>query len=304
VIHGIDIASEQHPDGAAINYEAVVGVLRSMSDPGATPFVFVKLTEGVGYVNPWGLDDVAGFDAAGAFVGGYAFDHPGVTPTAEVAWFRAHTLGGLTVRVVDAETTDGLTGASVAQHVAQVLADDPGDLLYSYPSFLDADLAGEPWGHLLWLADPNHPAGSPSRPCVIQQYGQGTISGIVGQVDMDVWMSTPQALAALFNGVSPVAEGVEMLPKIVTDPTTGGGWVVTADGGVQTVGGAPFLGSLTTHPEWNAGGSNDRAVDAVWFQKPGTTDPAHMGLRIITIDTGGIAHSYDLPASGVYATRP
>ena len=54
---GIDVASHQHPDNAPIDWAAVAAA--------GWAFVIVKATEGVGYVNPFFAQDVAGARAAG-----------------------------------------------------------------------------------------------------------------------------------------------------------------------------------------------------------------------------------------------
>jgi GH25 family lysozyme M1 (1,4-beta-N-acetylmuramidase) len=68
---GIDVASFQHPGGAAINWARVAGA-------GYT-FAAVKGTEGNYYTNPYYAADVTGAKAAGLTVTGYHFAIPNVS---------------------------------------------------------------------------------------------------------------------------------------------------------------------------------------------------------------------------------
>lgn len=67
-INGIDIASYQHPNGAAINWTSVA---RS-----GVEFAYIKATEGTTYVNPYYQSDARAAKAAGLYVGAYAFVRP------------------------------------------------------------------------------------------------------------------------------------------------------------------------------------------------------------------------------------
>jgi GH25 family lysozyme M1 (1,4-beta-N-acetylmuramidase) len=68
---GVDVASYQHPSGAAINWPEVAA-----ADGGAYEFAFVKATEGNYYVNPYATADLAQAHAAGLYVAPYAFANP------------------------------------------------------------------------------------------------------------------------------------------------------------------------------------------------------------------------------------
>jgi len=67
-VQGIDIASYQHPHGAAIDWARVAA--------GRIQFAAVKVTEGTYYRNPHALGDLAGAKAAGISVFAYAFAIP------------------------------------------------------------------------------------------------------------------------------------------------------------------------------------------------------------------------------------
>ncbi|HEY2506857.1 MAG TPA: GH25 family lysozyme [Streptosporangiaceae bacterium] len=65
---GIDVASFQHPDGAAINWGDVAAA--------GYKFAFIKATEGSYYVNPYYAADSAGAQQNGLFAAPYAFGIP------------------------------------------------------------------------------------------------------------------------------------------------------------------------------------------------------------------------------------
>ena len=65
---GVDVASFQHPGGAAIDWPRVAA--------SGVGFAAVKATEGAYYQNPYALTDLAGAEAAGLSVVAYAFAIP------------------------------------------------------------------------------------------------------------------------------------------------------------------------------------------------------------------------------------
>ena len=67
-IEGIDVASVQHPSGAAINWSQVAAAQYK--------FVFIKVTEGSYYANPYYAGDASGAHAAGMLTAPYAFAIP------------------------------------------------------------------------------------------------------------------------------------------------------------------------------------------------------------------------------------
>jgi GH25 family lysozyme M1 (1,4-beta-N-acetylmuramidase) len=77
VVHGIDVASFQHPRGRAIQWTSVAKA--------GYRFAAIKGTEGNYYVNPWGRRDVAEAKAAGLYVSVYHFAVPNVSGGAEQA---------------------------------------------------------------------------------------------------------------------------------------------------------------------------------------------------------------------------
>jgi GH25 family lysozyme M1 (1,4-beta-N-acetylmuramidase) len=67
-VEGIDVASVQHPNGAAISWTQVAQAQYK--------FAFIKVSEGSYYVNPYYAADASGAKAAGMFVAPYAFAIP------------------------------------------------------------------------------------------------------------------------------------------------------------------------------------------------------------------------------------
>ena len=70
-VQGIDVASYQHPGGAAINWGQVASA--------GYRFAFVKATQGTYYTNPYFSGDYAAVAAAGMFRAAYHFADPSVS---------------------------------------------------------------------------------------------------------------------------------------------------------------------------------------------------------------------------------
>ncbi len=88
---------------------------------------------------------------------------------------------------------------SLAAFVAKIRAAYGRDpILYVNAGIYDAYFAGEGDDYKLWIADVRHAAPDFSAPWTLWQYGwHGHVPGIAGEVDLDVFNGTPQALAAL-----------------------------------------------------------------------------------------------------------
>ncbi len=202
--HGVDLASFQH-DGGPIDYQAVVEDLVSRTTGGtpatdfSTPvivFILIKLTESNNYVNQWAGGDALGFAAVQipnviVKVGFYHFVHSSVDQASQHAWVLSNVPAGCNPVIwIDVES-GGLDGQTWEQMGATVNA------LLSYPEFVGAYTNGDglpsvlPWlsahgtnqAKDLWFADPSNLRPEVTR--AITQIGQGTVGGIVGQVDLD-----------------------------------------------------------------------------------------------------------------------
>jgi lysozyme len=178
-IRGVDVASFQHPGGAAIDWKAVkaAGYDRAV----------IKATDGADYVNPFFVTDVLAARAAGLLVAPYHFARMTLPVGREVEWFLAHAgpldlLPGLDVEVMGGMSF-GQVAAWTSTALQMISLERVGCDLYLNRSFRD-QLAqfGSPWGHPLWLAE-----GGADDPAAIEQIGQESVPGIVGPVDVDVW---------------------------------------------------------------------------------------------------------------------
>jgi peptidoglycan hydrolase-like protein with peptidoglycan-binding domain len=140
--------------------------------------VIVKCTEGTTYVNPDCAGDVAEARARGLGVSAYHFFHPELPALAQVGWLGQNLPEGIQLLWCDVETSGGLDPAQVASDAHAFLAAIPNHFVRG--PYLDlselSTLPEAPWGFMLWLADPSHPA-NPQAPCLIQQFGQQSIGG-------------------------------------------------------------------------------------------------------------------------------
>ena len=204
---GIDVSSFQ--DGTPIDYAAV-------AKAGYT-FAYIKVSEGTYYLNPDALKDAQGFQSVGMATGGYLFFKPADVQDEQTSDFVKYyqAIGGWTLPIMlDVETpsTDGW--ATLAKLVGDQRTNLMGATGAQVGMYCDLDfydnLPGCPWGWPIWLADPSH--ATPSKPCLLQQVGQGSVPGIEGSVDLDVWRG-PGAI------VNPGAPGTPVATKPKKGPS-------------------------------------------------------------------------------------
>lgn len=213
---GVDVASFQHPNGAAIDWSQVAA--------SGIGFAAVKATEGAYYQNPYALTDLAGAQAAGLSVVAYAFAIPNGNGSSNSPVTQANYLlkylGSYAATVpvmLDIEYNPysggecyGLKGAKmiawVAAFDAQIQAKTGRmPIIYAPPAWWDtctgnsAGFGPDP----LWV--PSITTGSPAMPAgwanwTIWQYSAaGTVAGIdaPGSTDLD------QASAAFLGLLNP-----------------------------------------------------------------------------------------------------
>jgi len=171
--------------------------------------VIIKLIEyslvdgkNVLYANPDAPGDFAEASARGLGSSGYFFFHP-ACEVDQIAAALGHAPKGLKLLWQDTEVNDGLAMAQVglrAKAQLELAPVTPLVGLYSDLSYI-AEMAGAPWGNLLWLADPSHP--NPSIQCLIHQFGQQTFDGQV--VDVNRFLGTDAQFAELFPVLGSVA---------------------------------------------------------------------------------------------------
>ena len=211
MIKGLDVASYQHPNGAAINWHEVKA--------DGYEFVMVKASEGVGYVNPFFKQDVADARAAGLKVGAYHFFRANVDGVAQANKFLEVTDGihfDLPLGI-DYETNDG-EGASLAHErldqVRTVLRQHGHrTMTYTYPNFWEnygnancSFCASDP----LWFSETGikeaPAAPRPWRSVTIWQYAGDSVSvpGIQGRNDADGFLGDQEQFD-VFTGTKPPA---------------------------------------------------------------------------------------------------
>lgn len=204
---GPDVASYQHPSGAAINWSAV----RSSGQAWA----FVKATEATGYTNPYFAADWRGIAAAGLYRGAYHFARPNPsngTARAQADVF-ADTIGtqrqaGTLPPTLDLEDNGGLGPTDLRNWVQSFLDElqtrtGRVPMIYTYPSFWQNRMASSTAfaRYPLWIA--SYGVSSPQNigwPYTFWQYTSGgTVSGIntPGSTDVSSFRGSAQDLAVL-----------------------------------------------------------------------------------------------------------
>lgn len=175
--------------------------------------VYLKVTEGTGYVDAFYAKNYAAAKAAGLKVGGYHFAHPKNSPTQEVGFFLSHLKlePGDLKPALDLEITDGKSEAAVhsfGSTFLDVLRTKIGErgVLYSGAYFLSrAGLLSRP--ELKWVASYGaHPA---TRWDAWQETdGQAQYPGAIDKLDTSVVSSL-----ALFVYKAPIHKRVVAVVK-------------------------------------------------------------------------------------------
>jgi hypothetical protein len=166
-------------------------------------FVFVKATEGTGYVNPSHAAQVAHGRAAGLVVGHYHFARPG-SMSAQADYFLAHA-GAKPGDVLAFDWEDtAVSGAEKDAWIRYVLGKAPGHrvILYANRDFwLHRDRTSYA-GSGLWVADPSAPKGHPrvEHPWLFHQYSSASgldrnVGNFVDRAALAAWAgaTTPAA---------------------------------------------------------------------------------------------------------------
>ena len=221
-VQGVDVASFQHPGGAAINWPdaAADGI----------GFAAVKGTEGTYYRNPYALTDLAQARAAGLAVGAYAFAIPdgnggSKRATAQADYLLSY-LGAASGKVpvmldieydpyVSSDGTNQCYGLSRAAMVSWVASFDAEiqrktgrlPIIYTPPSWWNTCAGGSArFRHIPLWVPAYTTAASPGLPdgwgnwAIWQYTSSGTVTGIdtAGHTDLD--QLNPGLLALLNPG--------------------------------------------------------------------------------------------------------
>jgi GH25 family lysozyme M1 (1,4-beta-N-acetylmuramidase) len=197
-VRGIDVASFQHPDGAAINWASVAKA--------GYKFTAVKTTEGDYYVNPYAIPDIVAAMRAGLFATAYHFAIPNITSGAAQAQFavrgaRYVTSGRALPLMLDIEydpyvSTDhtnecyGLSPASMRSWISSFVSEartltGQYPVIYTTANWWDTctnsstSFGADPmWVAAYGVSSPPMPAGWKSY--TFWQYTSGgTVSGVV-----------------------------------------------------------------------------------------------------------------------------
>ena len=195
-VQGIDVSHFQ----GIVNWQQVAQAGMS--------FAFAKATEGITYTDPQFTNNWSGIHAAGLLRGAYHFFEANDDATSQAQHFLSTVKlsPGDLPPVLDVETTAGVSDSQIWSGVSTWLgivekATGLLPILYTAPGFWDTH---EPdltlTRYPLWLADyaaePTVPEGWTSW--LFWQHSQtGTVTGVTGSVDLDLFSGTIEQLRAL-----------------------------------------------------------------------------------------------------------
>lgn len=294
---GVDVASFQHPGGAAINWSQVAA--------SGVGFAAVKATEGAYYQNPYALTDLAGAAAAGLSVVAYAFAIPNGngssnSPVTQANYLVKYLGSYATVVPVmlDIEYNPysggqcyGLKGSKMVAWVAAFDAQIQArtgrmPIIYTPPGWWDsctgnsAGFGPDP----LWV--PSITTGSPVLPdgwanwTVWQYSGTGTVSGIASP-DTDLDQASATFLGLLNPGTQDQSDGAPAgLQLRQSIPAPGQLVSYTATGlppGVSLTTSGDFTGWLTRPGSYSVQVSASDPAGATQSQSFGWTVSAATG---------------------------
>jgi GH25 family lysozyme M1 (1,4-beta-N-acetylmuramidase) len=232
---GPDVASYQHPSGAAIDWNRV-------HDAG-DQFTFIKATEGTTYTNPYFASDWQGSAAAGLIHGAYHYARPyaDVTTAQAQAQAFAGTIGdqnvpGTLPPTLDLEENGGLSTGALQNWTTTFLTTLQNltgrtPMIYTYPYFWQHSMGNSAafTGYPLWIAnyDVSAPTSLTWPSWTFWQYtSSGTVDGVPGggATDVDQFHGDPQQLADLALGAPPQpspAPTATATPTPTASPTAG-----------------------------------------------------------------------------------
>ncbi|HEY2365996.1 MAG TPA: GH25 family lysozyme, partial [Polyangiaceae bacterium] len=167
-------------------------------------FAFIRVADGFYFDAKFG-ENWQNAGAAGVARGAYHFFRPGEDATQQADFFLAHVAGGELSPALDVEVTDGQSSATIVAgigawvaRVEQATGKTP--IVYTAPGFWNAIGGADAFGTSLWVA--HWFTACPQMPSSwgnwqFWQYADnGSVPGIGGAVDLDVFNGPPSALAA------------------------------------------------------------------------------------------------------------
>lgn len=195
-IHGIDVSHYQ----GTVSWQQVAGA--------GMAYAFVKATQGVSSVDSQFSVNWPGVKAAGLLRGAYHFYQPGDDPQQQAEHFLSVVSPGPgdLLPVLDIETMGSQTASEVVQGIETWLgtvqsAIGRAPIVYTAPGFWN-NLGTQQFGlYPLWVAEygvsaPKLPAGWTTWD--FWQYSEtGTVAGVSGSVDLDVFQGGPEVLRQL-----------------------------------------------------------------------------------------------------------
>lgn len=310
-VKGIDVSKWQgHIDWAKVKSAGI-------------KFAIVRVGDGDSYVDNLFGENWAGTKAHGIIRGTYQFFRPSDDPIKAADLFvkqiKAH--GGMQdgdlPPVLDVEVQEGVSDATLRsraltwlQHVEAALGRRP--MIYTSPGFWNAVGADSSFAkYPLWVA--HWETACPTMPSswsgwrFWQHADDGKVSGISGDVDLDVWNGTLAELQAFAGGGSqpppPPADTASLGGTLAFDPAVGR----NPDGRLELFGVGPkgnMLTAFQTEPngkwsEWYSLGGNLQGRPASANDKDGR-------LEVFARDAGGkMVHAHqDAPNGkiGAFAT--
>jgi GH25 family lysozyme M1 (1,4-beta-N-acetylmuramidase) len=236
---GVDVASFQHPGGAAVSWAkaAAAGI----------QFAAVKATEGDYYQNPYALQDLTQAKAAGLSVVAYAFAIPNgngssASPVVQADYLLAYLAkaGGAAPPIeLDIEYNPygaecyGLSKTAMVSWITRFNAEVQAKtgqepIIYTAPLWWqDCTGGASKFRHLpLWVTDVNSKS-SPILPAgwthwAFWQYGIGTVSGIPAPKNTDLDQLNPAWIPLLDPGSQRDATGGTVSLQVMpADPVPG-----------------------------------------------------------------------------------
>ena len=186
-------------------------------------FAWAKATEGINFTDATFANNMTNGEAAGVYMGGYHFAHPETnTASAEASYFLGVASSYIKAcempPMLDFETTGSLTGAqlttwAVAWMNAVKSATGITPIIYTSGS-IASSLGSAVTAFPLWMADPDNSSIAPPANLGVwttwafKQYSwTGVVSGISGNVDMDVFNGN----MAAFDNLIGCATGTQQL---------------------------------------------------------------------------------------------
>lgn len=198
-VRGIDISHYQGTiDWAAVRRDGI-------------DFAFIKATEGTTNVDEQFTTNWHGAKEAGLARGAYHFFRPTLDGKAQAQHFLAHvkyTKGDLPP-VLDLEVTDDATAAAIRREALAwcttvEAAWGVKPIIYTLPHYADSYLDSKLAAYPLWVVDldlwlwPSESEGWPNW-TFWQHSHHGSVSGIQGEVDLDVFYGSKVEFEALLG---------------------------------------------------------------------------------------------------------